>query len=143
MVLQHANEVYHFFVVAYEYKLKELNMSWDTVINTMIFLVGSLTIIVAGIFFAFGRDNAHPDDIIDYDPPGIPLMYRFRTWLACRFYDLYDTIHPHKYHLRHDCDCETLKPDAPYLDELLDEDEKPVDYLDELLNGSDKDEIEW
>ena len=44
-------------------------MSWDTVINTMIFLVGSLTIIVAGIFFAFGRDNAHPDDIIDYDPP--------------------------------------------------------------------------
>ena len=44
-------------------------MSWDTVINTMIFLVGSLTIIVAGVFFAFGRDNAHPDDIIDYDPP--------------------------------------------------------------------------
>ena len=69
MVLQHANEVYHFFVVVYEYIQKELNMSWDTVINTMIFLVGSLTIIVAGIFFAFGRDNAHPDDIIDYDPP--------------------------------------------------------------------------
>jgi len=69
MVLQHANEVYHFFVVVYEYIQKELNMSWDTVINTMIFLVGSLTIIVAGVFFAFGRDNAHPDDIIDYDPP--------------------------------------------------------------------------
>ena len=44
-------------------------MSWDTVINTMIFLVGSLTIIVAGVFFAFGRDNGHPDDIVDYDPP--------------------------------------------------------------------------
>ena len=69
MVLQHANEVYHFFVVAYEYIQKELNMSWDTVINTMIFLVGSLTIIVAGVFFAFGRDNGHPDDIVDYDPP--------------------------------------------------------------------------
>ena len=55
-------------------------MSWDTVINTMIFLVGSLTIIVAGIFFAFGRDNAHPDDIIDYDPPSSPKLQDLDIW---------------------------------------------------------------
>ena len=132
MVLQHANEVYHFFVVAYEYKLKELNMSWDTVINTMIFLVGSLTIIVAGVFFAFGRDNGHPDDIIDYDPPGLPLIYRLRLWIANRcFYRLYHEIHPN------------LGNSGGPIPLNTNGDEKPVDYLDELLNGSDKDEIEW
>ena len=50
-------------------------MNWDTLINIGIILVGSVAIIVAGLFFAYGRDNGHPDDIIDYDPPS-----KFGKW---------------------------------------------------------------
>ena len=44
-------------------------MNWEILIKIVIILVGSVAVIVYGVFFAFGRDNAHPGDIIDYDPP--------------------------------------------------------------------------
>ena len=105
-------------------------MSWDTVINTMIFLVGSLTIIVAGVFFAFGRDNGHPDDIVDYDLPGLPLIYRLRLWIANRcFYRLYHEIHPNLGNSNG-----PQKHPNPL---------KGWDYIENAKQTNDEDEFEW